>query len=353
MLIDPQSGYVQNGVNAVRRAQDDEILQAFFAASATGENGTASTAFPAGQQVGVNVGGANSNMNVAKLRAANDGWASWFDLRETKLIAAEEVIPPAPVEEEIPPAPSDEGGSEAEMAPTPETAPAAEATPVAESAEPAAETQTETADDVCADTDAATASATQAELPSREFEPSYAWEGQTVAAMSHDEFETCLAELLGVASEVFQGNETAARQSVEKFISKAEADGFPVELERAHSYFAQGAQWQETWNEVATALKNAGMYLRSRERGEGLVAAVQDRMNGTGLRLIIAKADHREYGDVGPYLEQTTTQAAPASTSRPTSRRDAKRNAENGKEIRRAARQNKPTRTRNSFLREG
>lgn len=70
MLIDPQSSYVQNGVNAARRAQDDEILQAMFAASATGENGTTSTAFPAGQIVGVNTGGVNSNLNVAKLRAA-------------------------------------------------------------------------------------------------------------------------------------------------------------------------------------------------------------------------------------------------------------------------------------------
>ncbi len=70
MLIDPQSSYVMNAVNAMRRAQDDEILQAFFAASATGENGSTSTAFPAGQIVGVNVGGANSNLNVAKLRAA-------------------------------------------------------------------------------------------------------------------------------------------------------------------------------------------------------------------------------------------------------------------------------------------
>jgi hypothetical protein len=70
MLIDPTSGYTMNAVNAMRRAQDDEILQAFFSASATGENGTVSTAFPAGQIVGVNTGGTNSGLNVAKLRAA-------------------------------------------------------------------------------------------------------------------------------------------------------------------------------------------------------------------------------------------------------------------------------------------
>ena len=70
MLIDPLSPYTQNGVNAMRRAQDEEILLAYFAASATGENGTTSTAFPAGQQVSVNVGGTSSNLNVSKLRAA-------------------------------------------------------------------------------------------------------------------------------------------------------------------------------------------------------------------------------------------------------------------------------------------
>ena len=70
MLIDPLGPYTQNGVNAMRRAQDEEILMAFFSSANTGENGTVATAFPAGQQVGVNVGGTNSNLNVAKLRAA-------------------------------------------------------------------------------------------------------------------------------------------------------------------------------------------------------------------------------------------------------------------------------------------
>lgn len=89
MLIDPQSGYVQNGVNAMRRAQDDEILQATFAASSTGENGTTSTAFPGGQIVGVNVGGANSNLNVAKLRAAKKLFmAAGVDLEFEKLFVA-------------------------------------------------------------------------------------------------------------------------------------------------------------------------------------------------------------------------------------------------------------------------
>ena len=89
MLIDPQSAYVMNAVNAMRRAQDDEILQAFFLASATGENGTTSTAFPAGQIVGVNVGGVNSNLNVAKLRAAKRLFmAAGVDLEYEKLFTA-------------------------------------------------------------------------------------------------------------------------------------------------------------------------------------------------------------------------------------------------------------------------
>lgn len=89
MLIDPQSAYVMNAVNSMRRAQDDEILQSFYAASATGENGTSSTAFPAGQIVGVNVGGANSNLNVAKLRASKRLFmAAGVDLEHEMLFAA-------------------------------------------------------------------------------------------------------------------------------------------------------------------------------------------------------------------------------------------------------------------------
>lgn len=89
MLIDPQGPYTQNAINAMRRAQDEEILLAFFAASATGENGTISTAFPGGQQVGVNVGGTNSNLNVAKLRAARRLlMAAGVDLESEPIYAA-------------------------------------------------------------------------------------------------------------------------------------------------------------------------------------------------------------------------------------------------------------------------
>lgn len=71
MIIDPTSAYAINGSNAIRRAMDDEVIAAFFGASLTGENGTTSTTFPAGNQVAATVGaGAATGMNVAKLRAA-------------------------------------------------------------------------------------------------------------------------------------------------------------------------------------------------------------------------------------------------------------------------------------------
>jgi hypothetical protein len=71
MLIDPQSSYAQNGAMALGRAMDDEIIDAFFGASKTGENGSTSTTFPAGQQVAVDTGSASATgLNIAKLRAA-------------------------------------------------------------------------------------------------------------------------------------------------------------------------------------------------------------------------------------------------------------------------------------------
>jgi len=66
MLIDPQSPYALNGANALGRALDDEIITAFNGTSNTGENGTTSTAFTAGNVVAVGTSG----MTVAKLRAA-------------------------------------------------------------------------------------------------------------------------------------------------------------------------------------------------------------------------------------------------------------------------------------------
>jgi len=70
MIIDPTSPYAINGAMSLGRSQDDEIISAFFGTNKTGENGTTSTTFPAGNQVAVTVGaGSATGMNIAKLRA--------------------------------------------------------------------------------------------------------------------------------------------------------------------------------------------------------------------------------------------------------------------------------------------
>lgn len=72
MIIDPTSPYAQNQANAMRRAQDEEILLSFFGTAKTGENGTTSTTFPAGNIVAATFGsGATaSGISVSKLREA-------------------------------------------------------------------------------------------------------------------------------------------------------------------------------------------------------------------------------------------------------------------------------------------
>lgn len=71
MLIDPQSSYALNGAYALGRAMDDEIIEAFFGVSKTGENGSTNTSFPAGQEVDEDVGAAAATgLNIAKLREA-------------------------------------------------------------------------------------------------------------------------------------------------------------------------------------------------------------------------------------------------------------------------------------------
>jgi hypothetical protein len=70
MLIDLKSPYAQAQAEAMGRAADDEVGAAFFGVSKSGQNGTVDIAFPEAQKVGVNVGGANSGLNVPKLRAA-------------------------------------------------------------------------------------------------------------------------------------------------------------------------------------------------------------------------------------------------------------------------------------------
>lgn len=81
MLIDPQSSYVLNGMAAMTRAMDDEIIAAFFGTSSTGATGATQTAFPA-SQTGSHSEGASAatGMNVEKLKAGvqnllqNEAW---------------------------------------------------------------------------------------------------------------------------------------------------------------------------------------------------------------------------------------------------------------------------------------
>lgn len=71
LLVDPQSIYAINGMYAMGRAQDDEIIAAFHGPSKTGQNGGTTTTLPAGQIVSVMQGAAApSGMSVAKLRQA-------------------------------------------------------------------------------------------------------------------------------------------------------------------------------------------------------------------------------------------------------------------------------------------
>lgn len=96
MLIDPQSSYTQNGVMALRRAQDDEILAAFYATAKVGQNGGETEAFnTTTNSVGVTVGASgNTGLNVAKIRAARKKFMGWhvdFDSEQLYIaVTAEE-----------------------------------------------------------------------------------------------------------------------------------------------------------------------------------------------------------------------------------------------------------------------
>lgn len=97
MLIDPQSSYVQNGMAAMNRAMDDEIIAAFFATAKTGVDGSTSTTFPASQQVSASEGASGATgMNVEKLKAgiqillANESWAPDSGERITCVIKAKQ-----------------------------------------------------------------------------------------------------------------------------------------------------------------------------------------------------------------------------------------------------------------------
>ena len=66
VIADPTSPYAINGAMSLGRAMDDLIVAAATGTSLTGENGTTSTAFPAGQTAGTTAGG----LTVVKLREA-------------------------------------------------------------------------------------------------------------------------------------------------------------------------------------------------------------------------------------------------------------------------------------------
>lgn len=81
MLIDPQSSYVMNGMAAMNRAMDDELIAAFFGTAKTGVDGSTSTTFPSGQQLSASEGASSATgLNVEKLKAgiqlllSNEAW---------------------------------------------------------------------------------------------------------------------------------------------------------------------------------------------------------------------------------------------------------------------------------------
>lgn len=97
MLIDPQSSYVQNGMSAMNRAMDDEILLAFFGTAKTGVDGSTSTTFPSSQQVSASEGASSATgMNVEKIKAgiqillANEAWDPSSGARISCVITAKQ-----------------------------------------------------------------------------------------------------------------------------------------------------------------------------------------------------------------------------------------------------------------------
>ena len=69
-IVKPTSETVRSQAMAASRRFDNVIIDALGGAALTGEDGTTSTAFDAGQQIAVSVGGADSGLNLDKLIAA-------------------------------------------------------------------------------------------------------------------------------------------------------------------------------------------------------------------------------------------------------------------------------------------
>ncbi|MBS4046565.1 MAG: hypothetical protein KG075_09515 [Alphaproteobacteria bacterium] len=72
LITDPESAYVRNAVMAADRQYDRLIVNAFFGTAKTGEQGATSTSFTAANEVDVAEGGANSRLNVAKIKAVKE-----------------------------------------------------------------------------------------------------------------------------------------------------------------------------------------------------------------------------------------------------------------------------------------
>jgi hypothetical protein len=72
LITDPSSAYVTNAVMAAGRQFDKLICSAFLGTAKTGEAGGTNTAFTAANEVDVAVGGANSRLNVAKIKAVKE-----------------------------------------------------------------------------------------------------------------------------------------------------------------------------------------------------------------------------------------------------------------------------------------
>lgn len=78
LIADPSSVYVSNSVMAAGRQFDKLIIGAFLGDAKTGEAGGTTTSFTAGNEIDVAVGGANSKLNVAKIKAVKELMMSQF-----------------------------------------------------------------------------------------------------------------------------------------------------------------------------------------------------------------------------------------------------------------------------------
>lgn len=68
--IQPQGSYVRSAIAAHNRKLDDLFLTAFFGDAKTGETGSTTTSFTAGNVVDQDVGGTGTGLNIEKLREA-------------------------------------------------------------------------------------------------------------------------------------------------------------------------------------------------------------------------------------------------------------------------------------------